>query len=178
MAPKKAPPGFGFGKGKHKPHPGHHAPHGHAHGHHGRPRGWRWNRPWLPFWGFWPGWAPWWWADWGIWYTDVVDGCVILWIDRCSEEYAAALANGSFVIPEEWDGYPVCPVWTCGEVVEGEAFAGEFGQPAVSAKMIIGAGAAAAFGGILGFVLGGKRGALIGAVASPAGFIGASLVGG
>jgi hypothetical protein len=82
------------------------------------------------------------------------------------------------VIPEEWDGWPTCIVWTCGEVVEDDVLAGfgELGSGAVATKTIIGVGVAATFGGILGYVLGGARGALIGAVASPAGFIGASLV--
>lgn len=175
MAPKK--PGFGFKPG-HKPHPGHGHPHGHPHGHHGRPHGWGWNRPWLPFWGFWPGWAPYWWADWGVWATDLVDGCVVVWIDRCDPEYEVAVANGTFAIPEEWDGYPVCPVWTCGETIEDEALAGfgDLGSTSFGLKTAIGVGLSAALGGALGFVLGGKRGALIGALASPAGFLGASLV--
>lgn len=123
-------PGHGF-KPAPKPHPKHGHPKGKPHPHFHKPGNWPWWQPFFPNFGFWPDWAPGWWPNWGVWATDVVfierDPYVVIWIDRCSDEYALALANGTFSVPEFYDGYPVIVRWTCGDVVELEEAAAGFG---------------------------------------------------
>lgn len=43
---------------------------------------------------------------------------VVIWVDRCSEEYIRAFSSGTVQLPETWDGYPVMIQWTCGEELD------------------------------------------------------------
>ena len=112
-APRHRPAGV-------RPSPRHHPHHKHPGRpfRSGRPFGFGWWQPWFPFWGWWADWAPWWWADWGIWLTDLVDvegtPYVVIWVDECSDEYAQAVADGTFEIPDTYEGYPVLVRYTCG----------------------------------------------------------------
>jgi hypothetical protein len=137
-----------------------HRPSGRPHRHPRRPGGGPWWQPWAPSWGYWPDWAPGYWSDWGVWVTDLVPvddvDTVVLWIDRCSPEYEAALAAGMLSLPSYWEGYPVVVRYTCGTEVDGLS-----GMDLPSGPKVIAAGAAV--GGVIGYVVGRKLGALIGA---------------
>lgn len=139
-----------------------HRPLGRPHRHPTRPWNRPWWQPWAPVWGYWPDWAPGWWADWGVWITDVVPvddvPYVVLWVDRCSPEYAAAVAAGTLQLPDYWEGYPVLVRYTCGTEVDGESLAGIV-LPVSSAKIAVGAAA----GGLVGYIIGRAKGGLLGA---------------
>lgn len=43
---------------------------------------------------------------------------MVVWIDRCSPDWAAVLEAGEFDLPPEYAGYPIVIRYTCGELVE------------------------------------------------------------
>jgi len=93
-----------------------------------KPGGWPWWKPWYPHAGYWPDWAPTWWIGWGVVNADMlyVDDLpyVVVWIDRCSPEWAQAFAAGTAQLPTEYDGLPVIVRYTCGNLAEMESVPG------------------------------------------------------
>jgi len=122
LSPAALPPGakpvakpkplFGGKPGKPKPGPK-------------KPGGWPWWKPWYPHAGYWPDWAPAWWVGWGVVSADMlyVDDLpyVVVWVDRCSPEWAQAFAAGTAELPTEYDGLPVIVRYTCGDLDEMES---------------------------------------------------------
>jgi hypothetical protein len=139
--PVKVPKPLGPGKKpspKPHPHPGKHKG-GKPFHHHKRPGFFNWWQPWFPWAGWWPDWGPWWWPTWGIWLTDLIEvggsPYVIVWVDRCSPEYAQAIADGTLDIPEYYEGYRVLVQYTCGQEPEITQAAAGMGSDGFEQKL-------------------------------------------
>lgn len=120
-----------------------------------KPSNWPWWKPWFPYASFWPDWAPGWWTGWGVVNADLVDvglePHVVLWIDRCSPEWAEAFRSGTAAIPTDYDGWPVIVRYTCGNLSEMESVPGTpaYGAtdaPSVAPAVLLVAGLAVGVG--------------------------------
>jgi hypothetical protein len=104
-----------------------------------KPGNWPWWKPWYPHAGYWSDWAPAWWTGWGVVNADMtyVDALpyVVVWIDRCSPEWAQAFAAGTAQLPTEYDGLPVIVRYTCGNLAEMEDVPGTPAYGAVETQL-------------------------------------------